>query len=158
MSDNPWNIPLSFYFLVTFQNTNGVMFNASFREVEGLGWTLNMEDKETSNGVKLKMPKSLSFSDLVLKCPLAPLSTEFSGWIDACVKKMSDPSSSGPILQTEACNVVVKLLDRGGKPWAVWSFGHAYPCKYSLGSFNAESSALAIETVTLVYVSVERKQ
>ena len=150
-----WNLPVSFYFLVTFQNRNGVKFQASFSEVRGIGWDLNTT-KASDAGMEVDIPVKLKGKDLVLVRPLAPLSDDLSKWLYNCVKMLAFPSGLRSMMKNKACDVVVKLLDSGGQPLAAWSFNHAYPSAYSLGDLKAGESSLAIETITLDYTDIER--
>ena len=153
-----WDLPVSFYFLVTFQNMDGMMVNVPFREVSGIGWKLQTKDREMETGVKIKVMESLTYGDLVLKRPIAPLDEDFSKWVDDCIKKLSALKKSGGKVSIKTCNVVVKLLDSEGKPRAAWSCTYAYPSAYSLSDLNAEDSKFAIESITLSYSSIERKK
>lgn len=153
-----WDLPVSFYFLVTFQNMEGMMVNVPFREVSGLGWKLQTKDQEVETGVKIKVMESLTYGDLVLKRPITPLDEDFSKWVDDCIRKLSALKKSGGKVRIKTCSVVVKLLDSKGAPRAAWSCTCAYPSAYSLSDLNAESSNFAIESITLSYSSIERKK
>lgn len=153
-----WDLPVSFYFLVTFQNMDGMMVNVPFREVHGIGWKLATKDKEMESGVKIKVMESLTYGELVLKRPITPLTEDFSEWVNDCIKKLSELKKSGGKVRLKTCNVIVKLLDKDGEPRAVWSFEYAYPSAYSLSDLNAEHNDFAIESITLSYSNIERKQ
>ena len=142
------NLPVSFCFLVTFQNRQGKMFSASFSEVRGIGWEVTTKTTREF-GVVVEAPDRLKPKQLVLVRPLEALSEDLSDWLDTCARLMAFPSGTQYMLKYNTCDVVVKLLDSEGQPRAAWSFDHAYPSAYSLGDLKAAESSLAIETITL---------
>lgn len=159
MADNmtsDWIPPVDFYFLVNFQNMNGVKFRASFSEVDGMGWNFSTESKTTDSNGKLQMPTGISYSRLTLKRPLEPLTEDFSKWINNCTMIMLLSGGTGSVEKNKACDVIIKLLDKSGQPLAAWSCNHAYPVKYTVGSLDAGRSGLIMETVELVYNRLER--
>lgn len=151
-----WDTPVEFYFLVDFQNMNGQTFRASFSEVSGIGWDLSTVQQDTGTNGKMPVPAGFSHPRLVLKRPLAPLDEEFASWVSNCMKMMFLSGADSGVRNRKVCDVVVKLLDKGGQPLAAWSCNHAFPLKYTLGGLNAEHSGLAFETVELEYNRLER--
>jgi phage tail-like protein len=142
--------PVSFYFLVTFQNSKGVIFQTSFSEVRGIGWKLQTKEDRLF-GLKVKMPDQMTQNELVLVRPITALSDDFSDWVDKCSLKLAFRNGNDNMIGVKACDVVVKLMDHNGEPRASWSFYHAYPVDYSLGNLKASESGLAMETITLTY-------
>ena len=152
MPDNnsSWDYPVNFYFQVDFQNMNGQKMKASFYEIEGLGWSFNTVRKSDNSNQKVSMPTSVESGTLTLKRPLV-LNDDFTSWIEQCSKIMSLKKR-----KKWTYDVVVQLLNVKGSPIAAWSFERAFPQKYSLGQLKADSSGLAMETITLEYTSIKR--
>ena len=151
-----WRYPVGFYFLVDFQNLNGVKFQASFFEVDGIGWTVNTDKKNTNSNGALNMPTNMTYDNITFKCPVSPLSDDFSKWVNDCANTMSELGGGGKILRNITCDVIIKLLDESGQPLSAWACNHAYPVSYKLGTLNAAKSDLAMETITLAYNHLER--
>ena len=54
-------------------------------------------------------------------------------------------------LEIEPVPVVVSLLNENHEPLKSYAFINAYPLKWSVSNFNAESNNLVIETIELYY-------
>ena len=150
-----WKPPFEFYFLVDFQNMNGQRFQASFSEVNGIGWSFSTASKTTDSNEKLQMPTGISYPNLTLKRALDTSGDEFYNWIQNCLKMIFMSGSTGAA-KKKACDVVIKLLNKEGRPVAAWSCNYAYPIKYSVSGLDAGRSGLAMETIELVYNRIER--
>lgn len=150
-----WIPPVEFYFSVEFQNMNGQRFQASFSEVNGIGWRFSTEPKPIDSNEKLKMPIGLSYSNLVLKRPLDVSGDQFYGWIQNCLKLVF-LSGNAKAAEKKNYDVVIKLLNKEGQPLAAWACNHAYPVKYDVSGLDAGRSGLAMETIELVYNRLER--
>lgn len=150
-----WNLPVEFYFLVEFQSMSGQRFQASFSEVNGIGWHFPTEAKTTDSNEKLQMPMGISFPNLTLKRALDTSGDKFYNWIQNCLKMIFLSGNAGAA-KKRACDVVIKLLNKDGQPLAAWSCNHAYPVKYEVSGLDAGRSGLAMETIELVYNRLER--
>lgn len=134
-----WVPPVNFYFQVFFiKKSGGSGIKVSFQEVSGLGWDMNAD-------------KKVSHPNLVLKRPLGPLDQEFTKWVHL------DPATAN-YPKENIHDLVIKLLDKEGKPLAVWFVAHAHPVKYTIGDMTAVESKILMETVEISYQRLERKQ
>jgi len=48
-------------------------------------------------------------------------------------------------------SLTVRLLSPSSSPLMTWTFEHAFPIKWTVGNFNAQESAVAIDTVEFAY-------
>lgn len=151
-----WNPPVEFYFLVDFQSMSGQRFQASFSEVDGIGWSFSTVSRTTDSNGKILIPTEISHPNLILKRPLDTSGDNFYNWIQDGVKKMFLIPITKQAYYQKTCDVVIKLLNKDGQPLAAWSCDHAYPIKYSVSGLDAGRSGLVIETVELVYNRLER--
>lgn len=150
-----WELPVEFYFLIDFQNMNGQRFQASFSEVDGIGWNFSIESKKTDGNKELQMPTGISYPNLTLKRSLDVTGDSFQNWIQNCLK-MTFLTGNVRAAGKKAHDVVIKLLNKDGQPLAAWSCNHAYPVKYSVSKLDAGNSGLAMETIELMYNRLER--
>jgi phage tail-like protein len=116
-----------------FQEVSGISAELSYDELKPLG----------SNDEIYYIPKSVSFSNLVLKRGLAPLTSEILNW---CLRNVNSLETS-----VEVKNVVVTLMGSDFIPIMTWTFYNAIPVKWAVSDFNATKSELAIETIELKY-------
>lgn len=134
-----WHLPVSFYFQVDFQSKFD-RFQASFTEVRGLDMCIKGESKPNDAGIWIKMPGGVEFGKITLKRPVQ--NDVFGKWVYQCLKADKDK-------RMIPYDMVIKLLDKEGKPLASWLCSHAYPLQWTLSEFVAKKSELAIETVTM---------
>lgn len=151
-----WNPPVEFYFLVDFQSDSGQRFQASFTEVNGIGWNMSTKTRITDSNGKLLIPTSMSYPNLILKRPLDTSGDEFYHWLQDGLKKMFLRPLTKKNYYRKTCDVVIKLLGKDGQPLAAWSCDHAYPIKYNVSGLDAGRSGLVMETAELVYNRLER--
>lgn len=122
--------------------------DAGFQEVSGISATYETENiKEGGeNRFNYIVPKgNVTYENLVLKRGLIVWGTTLSGW---CHKHFQDGLNS--LIQTKI--LCLKLLDARSKlPIMAWIFYDAYPIKWEVNGFNAESSQIVIESMTFSY-------
>jgi phage tail-like protein len=53
-------------------------------------------------------------------------------------------------------NIAVTLIDEEGNDAARWEFGNAWPSKYKAPDMNAKGNDVAIETLEIVFESMQR--
>lgn len=147
-NENSWTPPVEFYFRVDFQRQS-THFQVSFLEVSGLSQTIQTSERKNDDYTRTKIPESITNGNITLKCPIYPLADSFSKWIDSCFAY----ADKGTM---EAYDMVIKLLDKNGKPSAGWLCSHAYPIKWSLGTLNGAHSGLALETVEMTCNRLKR--
>lgn len=148
---NPnWELPVSFYFLVDFQNKANDHFNASFSEVSGLNIHINAKNGSKDTGVWINMPGPAIYGKITLKRPSTRLTEDkFTQWVNRCLRTDTD----GYI---KPYDVIIKLLDKDGRPLDGWNCSHCYPSSWSLSGLDSEKSGLAMETVTLTCNRINR--
>lgn len=134
-----WTLPLDFYFNVEFQSKFD-RFTASFTEVSGLGMKITGDKKMTDIGVRVKMPGGVTYDEVTLKRPAQ--NDLFAQWVRKCLK-----ADANKVMVPY--DMIIKLLDKEGNPAISWMCSHAFPTQWTLGSLNAEQSALAMETIVI---------
>lgn len=155
-SPGKWTPPVSFYFKVVFQRMNNQPFQVSFLEVNGLSWDMGKRVYRGNNGEFQAVPTGLTYTNLVLKRPLGPLSCSLAQWLKECQDFIYKARKDKDMKAIPTYDVVIHLLDEKSEPKASWQCIRAYPMKWNLGSFDAVKSELATETVELAYAYMER--
>lgn len=148
-----WTPSVSFYFQVVFQKMNSQPFRASFSGVGGLSWDMGKRVCRGNNGDFCAVPTGLTYTNLVLKRPLGPLSGSLAKWLKECHDFIYNARKKKAI---PTYDVVIHLMDEKSEPKASWQCVGAYPMKWSLGDFNSVTSELAAETIELSYAYMER--
>jgi phage tail-like protein len=134
--------PVGFHFRVEFDIAGVVQADSYFREVSGL----NMElDEETiveggENRFVQRLPVRAKYPDLVLKRGLIKDSA-LGEWCRAAIQD----------LDISTATVWVTLLNEQHEPLQSYCFVNAWPKKWSVSDFNAESSDIVIENLELAY-------
>lgn len=133
--------PVGFHFQVRFEISNEAI-DARFQEVSGISSDLETEDvtEGGENRFKYKLPVRISHPSLVLKRGMVTDSALIK-WI----RNALDNFDITPI------SIVVSLLNENHQPLISYAFINAYPLKWSVSAFNAESSNLVIETIEMYY-------
>lgn len=145
-----WLPPVSFYFRVDFQRGKE-HFKASFMEVSGLSMELNVKEYPDGIITRTKIPVALTHGNITFKRPVSPLSEPFTKWMNNCFGFMESR-----LRRIETYDMVIKLLDKDGKPLAGWLARHAYPVKWSLDNLDAEKSEISHESVTMTCACLKR--
>ncbi|MDO8937575.1 MAG: phage tail protein [Methylicorpusculum sp.] len=133
--------PLGFYYKVEFgisQMSNDVRFQT----VSGLAVEYDYESfKEGGeNRFEHKLPVRTKYADLVLKRGMLTDSSVIKWFLDAFRDRIFEPAS-----------VNVILMNEKGEPLRTWKVAHAIPKKWQISDFNANESAVVIETMELTY-------
>jgi len=111
---------------------------------------LNVEAVKTGgdNGVGMDLPARTSFSDLVLKRGMLPSTSALTKW---CYSWLLNDYST----KIEKKNVYLYLYNESATPILTWLFLEAFPIKLEIGKFDAMSSAIVVETITLRYKNIQ---
>jgi phage tail-like protein len=130
-----------FHFDVQFQLGTGPV-NIGFQDVSGIGVDIETESitEGGENRFTYKLPLRASYSNLVLKRALIT-NADLMNWCNNSIDN----------LEIEPASVVVSLLNENHEPLKSYAFINAYPLKWSVSNFNAESNNLVIETIELYY-------
>ncbi|MCB0075865.1 MAG: phage tail protein [Anaerolineales bacterium] len=114
-----------------------------FSEVSGLEVQQQTEDyaEGGQNSHLHRLPTRFKYSDLILKRGIAEDGKPLWEWLEKAL--------SGEITPHD---VTVNLYDAEGKSaLRTWNFADAYPIKWSATALAAETSAIAIETLSLAH-------
>ncbi|MEJ7679302.1 MAG: phage tail protein [Segetibacter sp.] len=132
---------VGFHFNVQFQLEDGPV-NIGFQDVAGIGVDLETESvtEGGENRFTYKLPIRAAYTNLALKRALIT-SLELLNWCNNAINN----------LDIEPATVVVSLLNDQHEPLRSYAFVNAYPLKWSVSNFNAESNNLVIESIELYY-------
>jgi len=133
--------PVGFSFWVSFDISNNPV-DIAFQDVAGIGMELQTEDvvEGGENMFTQKLPVRANYTPLVLKRGLA-VNSPLTDWVRDTVENLSiNPTT-----------VIVALLNDKKEPLIAYRFMNAYPLKWSISNFNAETSSVVIETLELYY-------
>ena len=134
--------PVGFHFSVEFDVPDAIERDVRFRDVSGL--TMELEEFSYAEGgenrFSHKFPVRGRYPDLVLKRGLL-VDSGLRAWIQDAAQN----------LIVRPVTVWVKLLDETHQPLQTYTVVGAWPKKWVVSDFNAESSELVIETLELAY-------
>jgi phage tail-like protein len=133
--------PVGFSFWVSFEISPDPI-DIAFQDVAGIGMELQTEDvpEGGENRFTQKLPTRASYTPLVLKRGLA-VRSELTNWCRDAIENFSIKPTS----------IIVALLNDKKEPLIAYRFLNAYPVKWNISNFNAESNAIVIESVELYY-------
>lgn len=134
--------PAAFCFSAKFELDTAVEQDLRFQEVSGLSSELAVENVQEGgeNRFSHRLPGKAKFPSLVLKRAVLTDSGLIS-WFKAAIED----------LDIKPVGVTVSLLDESHEAISSWSFAKAWPTKWSFSNFNAQTNALAVETIELAY-------
>lgn len=134
--------PLGFHFRVEFDLPGAGDSDIRFREVSGL--TMELEEETFNEGgenrFSHKLPVRGRYPDLVLKRGLLA-DTGVRGWIEDAVHN----------LVIRPVTVWVQLLNDAREPVHTYTVTGAWPKKWAVSDFSAETSEIVVETLELAY-------
>ena len=141
--------PVVFHFQVVFM-TAGVapnLLDVRFQKVAGLSADISPETYEEGgqNLYTHRFPNRISYGNLVLERGMvigSPLGIEFNAAMS--------------MFKFYPSNVLVMLLNADSVPVANWLFFKAYPVKWSVSDFDANSNQIVIESMELAYTRFQR--
>lgn len=134
--------PVGFHFRVEFGLDGAADADIRFREVSGL--TMELEEETFNEGgenrFSHKLPVRGRYPDLVLKRGLLT-DTGVRSWIEDAIAS----------LVIRPITVWVHLLNDAHEPLQTYTVTGAWPKKWSVSDFSAESSNIVVETLELAY-------
>jgi phage tail-like protein len=132
----------AFHFSVDFLELEGMDIDARFQSVSGLAVSIETDSIVEGGESRFKhlLPKGTTYTDLVLKRGFVSSSKV----IDWCRRTTET-------LRIEPININVSLLNEAHDPVMTWKIKHAWPKRWSVADFNAENSAIVIETIEIGY-------
>ena len=140
--------PVAFHFSLSFAVDDAA--DARFQEVSGLDMEREVEtlSEGGENRFQHRLPGRGRAQNLMLK----------RGYLrDSGLKDWLEDTLQGALdLAIRPADVIVHLLDEAHTPLSSWVARRAWPVKWSIGAFNAETSGLAVETLELSYQYLRR--
>ncbi|MEI7660857.1 MAG: phage tail protein [Bacteroidota bacterium] len=132
-----------FHFAVYFNGLAPSPIDLSFQSVSGLTVTIETEPLNAGGPSYLHkdLPVGLKFENLKLKRGLKPTPSPLTKW---CEHAFED-------FKFKPLDLLIVLMDENHLPLHSWKVIQAYPCKYDIGEFNAETASVVIETLELKY-------
>ncbi len=133
---------LAYRFLLTIDGLSPMLFT----EVSGLGYSLEVIEKEVSGATHSlkKMAGPIDYDELELSRPINT-STELYDWCQQ--------SADGVVERKDGS---LDLLDETGAQIASWTFLQAWPMKYSVSDLDAGDGSVITESVTLTHEMLAR--
>jgi phage tail-like protein len=134
--------PVGFHFRVDFLDAGGNGNDVRFTEVGGLSVEVGSEEvaEGGENRFIQRYPTRAKYPDLVLKRGLL-VDSGVIGWIRQCIEDLA----------IELKNIDVKLLNENHEPLITWHVVKAYPTKWTVSDFNANTNGVVVETLQLAY-------
>lgn len=134
--------PVGFHFSVEFGISGAGDTDTRFQQVSGFSMEMQLEtlNEGGENRFTHKFPVRASYTDLVLQRGLL-VNSEVRNWIVSAIQEY----------EIEPIPVWVTLLNENGEPLQTYSFVNAWPKKWTISDFNAENSAVVIESLELAY-------
>jgi phage tail-like protein len=143
--------PVSYNFAVGFGTVNATpLEDTYFSEISGISAELDVEEKREGgmNDWVYFLPKGTKGSRITLKRGLASIDSELIKW---CFDTIHFDKT-----QVTPKQMVISLLDKNpDEPRMVWAFYNVIPVKWAMADFNAKESNVAIESLELVFSSME---
>ena len=143
--------PPAFYFRVVFNSSTDIP-DTSFQDVSGIKATIETETYSElgENGSVYQLPKTPTYSNLVLKRGITDMNSPLVKWCRA-IFEGDFAKAIEPLL------VQVHLMGEDNDPIRSWSFANAYPVSWDVESFNSTKNEVAIEAIELRYSSFVRE-
>ena len=136
--DKNWPLP-KFYFMVDWGSTT----NIPFQEVSGLeieAQALTYRHGNSPVFSEINMPGIIKNSNVTMKKGVFANDNSFWDWYHKI--KMNT---------IERQNVVIKLLDEGGKPTMTWTLNNAWPTKISSTDMKSDANEVAVESIEIMH-------
>ena len=134
--------PVGFHFKVEFDVPDATERDVRFRDVSGL--TMELEEQTYNEGgenrFSHKFPVRGRYPDLVLKRGLL-IDSGLRNWVLDAVQH----------LVIQPVTIWVTLLDESHAPLQTYTVVGAWPKKWVISDFSAETSEIVIETLELAY-------
>ncbi|MFT6777225.1 MAG: phage tail-like protein [Paraglaciecola sp.] len=143
-STDIWPLP-AFHFQVFFLDVGLTGVDSAFQDISGIGSQIETEEYREggSDNFVYHLPKSVKFSNLVLKRGICSVSSPLMLW---CQDFFTEGFSSLTLR-----DLSILLLDEKGFAVRTWHFIGAYPVNWKIDSFNSTKNEVAIEEIELCY-------
>ncbi|MFT6500465.1 MAG: phage tail-like protein [Crocinitomicaceae bacterium] len=110
------------------------------QKVSGLGFTVNLEEIESTGGIK-KMPSSISYEKLTLERAILETPEAANADLSELLNK----------LEVEPVDLSVFLTDAKGDYKRSWNIYKAYTIGWKTTDFDATSNSVLMETITFEF-------
>ncbi len=136
--------PVGFHFRVNIEGleTDTNEKDIGFQEVSGINASVGEYTFEEGGENRFihRLPERISYENLILKRGVLHGSKLIEWFRNAVESYRFEPKG-----------VLVTLLNNEHEPVESWTFINAYPVKWSVSNFDAQSNELAVETIELAY-------
>lgn len=143
--------PVSYNFSVAFGSGSSTpLEDTYFSEISGISAELDVEEKKEGglNDWVYHLPKGSKGSRITLKRGLASMDSELIKW---CFDTIHFDKT-----QVVPKQMIISLLDKNpDDPRMTWAFYNVLPVKWSMADFNAKESNVAIESIEMVFSTME---
>lgn len=142
-----------FHFRVTFGSGNDDDGDGRFQSVAGLSVEVETENKKEGgeNRFEHVLPIRTKYPPLVLKRGLIQ-SKALRKWCMDSINAVTMVASANPTQRLiTPKDLTVSLLGPENEILMTWNVVHAWPKKWSVTDFNAEQSAIVVESIELQY-------
>ena len=140
-STNLWPMP-KFYFQVELGGDK-----VSFQEVSGLdieAQPIEYRHGDSPEFSTIKMPGIKKMGNITLKKGVFKSDNKFWDWFKDI--KMNT---------IERKDVIIKLLDEGGKPAMTWTLSNAWPTKITGTDLKSDGNEVAVETLEVAHEGIK---
>lgn len=140
-STNLWPMP-KFYFQVELGGDK-----VSFQEVSGLdieAQPIEYRHGDSPEFSTIKMPGIKKMGNITLKKGVFKSDNKFWDWFKDI--KMNT---------IERKDVIIKLLDEGGKPAMTWTLSNAWPTKITGTDLKSDGNEVAVETLEVAHKGIK---
>lgn len=139
-----WYPVPGFYFKVLVVGIVPSTDDCSFQEVTGIESELQTETIEDATGNVWVVPRSVKYSNLVLKRGVMPTLSYLTTWVQMVM-------TSDFLQPISPKNIVVTLNNENGIPVYAWGFANAYPIKWSVSALDSMKNEYLTETIEFRY-------
>jgi phage tail-like protein len=135
----------------------------NFQEVSGIEYSMDTEKIQEGgeNRFEHRVPARTSHGNLVLKRAMKTrgITTALTEWcVDSVERDLSKRIRTADVLVSLlGTNPYASFLTDSSVPISVWHFRNAYPVRWKMGDFNAQSGEILIEEIELCYSYFTRK-
>lgn len=135
--------PVGFHFKVEFSDVSKSDNDTRFQSVSGLSVEFDVETYKEGgeNRFEHALPGRTKYPDLVLKRGYLVKDSDVFKWCNKAFQQR----------EFQPANIIISLLNENHEPLKTWNIVGAWPKKWSVSEFNAESNSLVIETLELRY-------
>ena len=143
-------MPVAFHFKVRIGLETAIR-DTSFQEVSGLDVKMEvLPVKEGGeNRFQYQLPNGIKQQSITLKRGLADEMSPLMNWC----KSVLESDLAHPIAPKQ---IWITLCDMDHDPTRVWVVHNAFPVRWNIDTFNSTKNEVAIETIELAYLYVER--